>query len=270
MHRFLVWTLVAVVLVALGTASVILAAQEPGNVPETKAPTPTQNAPAAAQAPAAPSNWEAEHERQLKEDWPWLARFHDDDMKIGAPPAGVNRVVFMGDSITEGWKLDESFPGKPYINRGISGQTSPQMLLRFRQDVIELRPKAVVILAGTNDIAGNTGPETLQQIEDNIASMADLARANRIAVVLCSVLPAYDFPWRPGLAPAPKIIELNTWIKSLAAAHSFAYVDYHTAMKDARDGLPATLSHDGVHPTPAGYAVMAPLVQAGIDKVLPQ
>jgi lysophospholipase L1-like esterase len=142
------------------------------------------------------------------------------------------------------------------------------MLVRFRQDVIALQPKVVVILAGINDIAGNTGPETLEQIEDNLSSMAELAAANRIQVVMCSVMPAFDFPWRPGLAPAAKVLALNKWIKAYAAEKGHVYVDYHTPMKDERDGLPANLSHDGVHPTAAGYAVMAPLVEAGIEKAL--
>ena len=139
----------------------------------------------------------------------------------------------------QGWKLDESFPGKPYINRGISGQTTPQMLVRFRQDVIDLKPKVVVILAGTNDIAGNTGPMTLEQTESNLASMADLATANGIRVVLCSVLPAFDFPWNPGQEPAPKIAALNEWIKAYAAQKGYVYVDYYSAMKDERGGLAA-------------------------------
>jgi lysophospholipase L1-like esterase len=194
-------------------------------------------------------------------------------LKLGLPAAGENRVVFMGDSITEGWHFDGpagSFPGKPYINRGISGQTSPQMVLRFRQDVIALQPKVVVILAGTNDIAGNTGPMTAEQTEGNLASMADLATANHIRVVLCSVLPAFDFPWHPGLEPAPKVIAINSWMKAYAAQKGYVYVDYHTAMKDSRDGLPPSLSKDGVHPLPAGYAVMAPLVENGIAKALGQ
>ena len=246
-------------------------AQQPGIVPEAKTPTPVQtpNAP----TPPPMSAWERSHQEQLRNDWPWLARFKEDDLKLPAPAPGENRVVFMGDSITEGWHFDKpegSFPGKPYINRGISGQTSPQMVLRFRQDVIELQPKVVVILAGTNDIAGNTGPMTLEQTEDNLASMADLATTNHIRVVLCSVLPAYEFGWHPGLEPAPKIVALNTWIKSYAAEKGYVYVDYHSAMKDQRDGLPANLSKDGVHPLPAGYAVMAPLVEAGIKSALAQ
>ena len=214
------------------------------------------------------SDWTKEHNARMLVDFPWLAKFKEDDLKLGAPAAGENRVVFMGDSITEGWNLAGTFPGKPYINRGISGQTTPQMLGRFRQDVIALEPKVVVILAGINDIAGNTGPMTLEQTEGNLASMAELAAANHIRVVLCSVLPAFDFPWHPGLTPAPKVIELNQWIKAYAAQHGHVYVDYHTAMKDSRDGLPATLSGDGVHPLPAGYMVMAPLVEAGIEKAL--
>jgi lysophospholipase L1-like esterase len=179
----------------------------------------------------------------------------------------------MGDSITEGWHfdgLDGSFPGKPYINRGISGQTTPQMVLRFRQDVIDLKPKVAVIFAGINDIAGNTGPMTLEQTEGNLASMAELAAANHIRVVMCSVTPAFDFPWSPGMTPAPKVLALNAWIKAYAAQKGYVYVDFHTAMKDSRDGLPPNLSADGVHPLPAGYAEMAPLVEAGIEKALGQ
>jgi lysophospholipase L1-like esterase len=254
-----------------------LAGQEPGNVPETKAPAPTQAAPVAPEAakPTAPpvSAYQKAHDEQVLTDFPWLTRFKDADAALGPPAPGEKRVVFMGDSITQGWKLDGadgSFPGKPYINRGISGQTTPQMLVRFRQDVIALNPSAVVILAGINDIAGNTGPETLEQIEDNLTSMAELATANHIRVVLCSVMPAFDFPWRPGLSPASKVVTLNAWIKQYATDNGYPYVDYHTAMKDLRNGLPATLSKDGVHPLPAGYAIMAPLVEAGIEKALAQ
>ena len=250
--------------------------QEPGNVPETKAPAPTQTAPGPTAATAAsgrPQNsyW-TEHDRLMLTDFPWLAKFKEDDLKLGPPAAGENRVMFMGDSITEGWHFDgpSGFAGKPYINRGISGQTTPQMVLRFRQDVIDLKPKVVVILAGTNDLAGNTGPMTLEQTEGNLASMADLATANRIKVVLCSVTPAFDFPWKPGLTPAPKVLALNAWMKSYAAEKGYVFVDYHSAMKDQRDGLPATLSHDGVHPNPTGYAIMQPLVEAGIAKALTQ
>jgi len=213
------------------------------------------------------------HNRQLVTDFGWLARYRDANEKLVPPAAGENRVVFMGDSITEGWHFDMpggDFAAKPYVNRGISGQTSPQMLVRFRQDVIDLQPKVVVILAGTNDIAGNTGPMTLEQTEANIQSMADLATANHVKVVLCSVLPAFDFPWHPSLEPAPKILKLNAWIRDYAAQKGYVYVDYHSAMKDQRDGLPANLSKDGVHPLPTGYAVMAPLVEKGIAQALGQ
>jgi lysophospholipase L1-like esterase len=209
-----------------------------------------------------------DHDKQLLVDFGGLERFQEANAMLTAPKPGENRVVFMGDSITQGWTLDESFPGKPYINRGIGGQTSPQMLVRFRQDVIDLKPKVVVILAGTNDIAGNTGPMTLEQTEGNIASMAELAATNGIRVVLCSVLPAFDFPWAPGLTPAPKIMELNAWIRKHAAEKGYVYVDYYAAMNDERGGLPPTLSADGVHPLPAGYAIMTPLAEAGIEKAL--
>jgi len=225
--------------------------------------------------PAAPARTPAEeqnqHELQLLTDFPWLEYYANADAALKPPTPGENRVVFMGDSITEFWHFTGkggSFSGKPYINRGISGQTTPQMVLRFHQDVIALKPKVVVILAGTNDIAGNTGPMTLKQTEDNLTAMTEMATANHIAVVLCSVLPALDFSWRPGLAPAPKIAELNAWIKGFAQQKGFVCVDYYSAMKDAGGGLPEALSKDGVHPLPAGYAVMEPLVEAGIRKAL--
>jgi lysophospholipase L1-like esterase len=255
-----------------------LLAQAPAAVPETKTPAaaqvaPSQVAPAPNPAGHPDNDYWRKHDAQLLVDFGWLAKFKEDDLALGPPAAGEDRVVFMGDSITEGWHFDGPaglFPGKPYINRGIGGQTTPQMLVRFRQDVIALKPKVVVILAGINDIAGNTGPMTVEQIEGNLASMAELAAAHNIRVVLCSVLPAFDFPWSPGMTPAPKVLALNAWIKSYAAEKGHVYVDYHTAMKDERDGLPAALSKDGVHPLPAGYAVMAPLVEAGIEKALKQ
>ena len=209
-----------------------------------------------------------QHDHQLLFDFPWLARFHDEDIKLGPPKPGEDRVVFMGDSITQGWNLAESFPAKPYINRGISGQTTPQMLVRFRQDVINLKPKVVVILAGTNDIAGNTGPETIEQIEENLASMADLATANGIKVVMCSILPAYDYPWKPKTFPAQEIDAINAWMRDYSREKSYSYVDYHSAMKDNRDGLPPNLSKDGVHPLPDGFAIMTRLVEPAIDNAL--
>ena len=176
----------------------------------------------------------------------------------------------MGNSITQGWAplFDSLFPGKPYVGRGISGQTTPQMLVRFRQDVIALKPKVVVILGGTNDIAGNTGPSTLEMIEDNLASMTELAKANGIRVVLVSVLPAADYPWKRGVEPAPKIIALNTWIRQYAASAGAVYLDLHSAMDDGHGGMRAELSGDGVHPNAAGYAIMARLTQPAIEQAL--
>lgn len=207
---------------------------------------------------------------QLRTDWANLARYREANAKLPPPKPGEHRVVFMGNSITDSWAplFDSLFPGKPYVGRGISGQTTPQMLVRFRQDVVALHPAVVVILAGTNDIAGNTGPSTLGMIEDNLASMAEIAQANGIRIVLASVLPVYDYPWRRGLEPAPKIIELNQWMKSYAASHGAVYLDFHSAMKDARDGLPPTLSADGVHPNVAGYRIMAPLTEKAIQQAL--
>lgn len=217
---------------------------------------------AAWQAPAAA--------QQPQHDWPNLAKYRQADAELPPPARGERRVVFMGNSITEGWAplFPELFPGKPYIGRGISGQTTPQMLIRFRQDVVALKPAVVVILAGTNDIAGNTGPSTLEMIEDNLASMTEIAKANSIRVVLASVLPVYDYPWKPGLNPAPKIVALNTWIKAYAARAGATYVDFHSAMADERQGMRADLARDGVHPTEAGYRVMAPLVERAIARAL--
>jgi len=206
----------------------------------------------------------------VAQDWANLNRFKEENLKIGLPKENEDRVVFMGNSITEGWirEVPEFFAGRPYINRGISGQTTPQMLIRFRQDVIKLQPKVVVILAGTNDIAGNTGPSTLEMIEDNLYSMTELAQFHGIQVVLCSVLPAVDYPWRPGLNPAPKIMELNRRIKEYAQNHHAIYCDYFSAMADENNGLPKKLSEDGVHPNKEGYALMAPLVESAISEAL--
>ena len=207
---------------------------------------------------------------QSATDWANLARFRAENARIGAPRAGEQRVVFMGNSITEAWAplFPTMFPNKPYIGRGISGQTTPQMLVRFRQDVVALAPAVVVILAGTNDIAGNTGPSSLEMIEDNIASMAEIAQAHGIRVVLSSVLPVFDYPWKPGLRPAPKIIALNAWLKHYARTNHAVYLDYHTPMADARMGLKRELGDDGVHPNLAGYRIMAPLVESAIREAL--
>ena len=253
---------VATLLAGLFTATSLPAQQ--ANIPsESKAPAPQT-------PPSGHPNdtyWNA-RDRQLLVDFGNLARFKEANEMLGAPKPDEDRVVFMGDSITQGWNLAESFPGKPYVNRGISGQTTPQMLVRFRQDVIDLEPKAVIILAGTNDIAGNTGTMPLEQTEGDIASMAELATANGIHVVICSILPAFDYKWAPGQEPAPKIVKVNTWLKDYAAQKGYVYVDYYSAMKDDRGGLPATLSKDGVHPLPAGFAIMTPLAQAGIEQAL--
>jgi lysophospholipase L1-like esterase len=207
---------------------------------------------------------------QLRTDWSNLKRYAAENKALKPVAHHEHRVVFMGNSITEGWlKTDSSFfANKPYINRGISGQTTPQMLLRFRQDVIDLKPSVVVILAGINDIAENTGPTTLEAIYGNIVSMAQLAKANNIKVVLCSVLPAYAFPWRPALLPAEKVIALNRMIKAYAIKEKLPYVDYFSAMVDERKGLDKRYTNDEVHPTLAGYKVMAPLAEQAIKEVL--
>ncbi len=203
-------------------------------------------------------------------DWQNLARYRKANAALAATTSAKPRVVFMGNSITDGWiNADSSFfAGKNYIDRGISGQTTPQMLIRFRPDVINLKPAAVVILAGINDIAGNTGIMTLEESFGNIVSMAQLARASNIKVVISSVLPAYDFPWRPGMQPAEKVIKLNTMLKQYADKNNIVYLDYFTAMKDERNGLPANLSKDGVHPTLAGYKIMEPLAEKAIAEAL--
>jgi lysophospholipase L1-like esterase len=203
-------------------------------------------------------------------DWAALARYQSANAQLGPPKAGERRVVFMGNSITQGWAplFDSLFPGKPYVGRGISGQTTPQMLVRFRQDVIALKPKVVVILGGTNDIAGNTGPSTLEMIEDNLASMTELAKANGIRVVIVSVLPAADYPWKRGIEPAPKIIALNTWLKQYAASAGAVYLDLHSAMDDGHGGMRPELSGDGVHPNAVGYALMAKLTAPAIEQAL--
>jgi lysophospholipase L1-like esterase len=201
-------------------------------------------------------------------DWPNLRRYRSENAKLKPEK---NRVVFMGNSITDGWinVSPDFFKGHPsYLDRGIGGQTTPQMLIRFRQDVIDLKPRVVLILAGINDIAGNTGPSTLGMIENNLASMAQLAKANGIKVILCSVLPAYDIPWRAGIEPIQKIIDLNKWIKDFSVKNHFIYLDYYSAMVDERKGLPAKYSKDGVHPTAAGYAVMEPLAIKAINEAL--
>lgn len=216
-------------------------------------------------------------ERQFN-DWANLNRFAEANKKVALPKDGEHRVVFIGDSITDSWDngVGDFFPGKPYVNRGISGQTTPQMLLRFRQDVIALKPKAVLIHAGTNDIAGNTGPATLEQIADNLAAMAELAAANRIRVIFASVLPVSDYNRRQNgelyvqtkRRPPERITGLNNRLKDYAGRNGHVYLDYFGAMVDEKGFLKPDLAYDGLHPNAKGYAVMAPLAEEAIKKAL--
>jgi lysophospholipase L1-like esterase len=210
------------------------------------------------------------HASMFMNDYGQLSRYHDDDVKLGPAAAGEQRVVFFGDSITDIWKLDESFPGKHYVNRGIGGQTTPQMLVRFRPDVIDLKPVVVVVLAGTNDIAGNTGEETLEQIEGDYATMAELAKVHGIRMVFASVMPVNNYNPRAlsfSLQRSPeKILALNTWLQKYCSENGLVYLDYFSAMVDARGMLKAELTGDGLHPNAAGFAVMAPLAEAAIQE----
>ena len=210
------------------------------------------------------------------QDWPALGRYKDANATVTPPAKDEARVVFMGDSITDGWKLANYFPNKPYVNRGISGQTTPQMLIRFRPDVIALKPRVVVILAGTNDIAGNTGKMTLEAIEDNLASMTDLARTNGIRVVIASVLPVSDYGKdregkqinRTTQRPPSQILLLNDWIKKHVAANDLTYLYYFSATVDDKGFLKPDLSGDGLHPNDKGYALMQPLAEQAIASAL--
>ena len=204
------------------------------------------------------------------QDWANLKRYQKENAELKTPAKSEKRVVFMGNSITQHWKEKDSafFQVNPYVCRGISGQTTPQMLIRFRQDVIALQPKVVVILAGTNDIAGNTGPSTLEMIMDNLASMTEIAKSNGIKVILCSILPAYDYPWRKGLEPNIKIPKMNDMIKGYCKKTNTFYLDYFAAMADDKNGMKAELTTDGVHCTPQGYKLMETMVQEAIGKVL--
>lgn len=222
------------------------------------------------QAQQVMSKEEMNNINKLKTDWADLERFKDENAKLTPPVTGENRVVFMGNSITIGW-IDWDpgfFKDKPYVNRGISGQTTPQMLLRFRQDVVDLKPAVVVILAGINDIAENTGPSTLKMIEDNLSTMCEIAKANKIKVVLSSVLPANIFPWRRTINPSEKVVALNHWIKEYATQNNYVYLDYYTAMVDKEMGLKKELTYDGVHPNLEGYKIMEPMVEKAIEEAL--
>ena len=216
-------------------------------------------------------------EERLHNDWANLGRYRDSNTVVPAPKPGENRVVFMGNSITEGWKkfFPEQFANKPYINRGIGGQTTPQMLVRFRQDVVALQPKVVVILAGTNDIAGNTGVMTNEEIQGNLASMSELAHAHKIKVVMSSVTPVSEYHVaNPRVAPQTtarpmeRIKALNEWMKSYAAEHGDVYLDYFTAMIDDKGLMRTELTEDDLHPNAKGYAIMAPLAEAAIARAL--
>ncbi|MCU7549774.1 GDSL-type esterase/lipase family protein [Chitinophagaceae bacterium LB-8] len=213
-----------------------------------------------------------DEEERLRTDWAYLKRYEEENKMLSPSKPGENRVVFIGSSRVENWRKYDSafFIANHYINRGVSGQTSSQMLLRFRQDVIDLKPSAVVFLGGSNDIAQNTGPTTLDKIAGNIASMAELAKANGIKVVLCSELPVYDYPWRPGLEPAEKIIALNKLIKAYAVKDNITYIDLYSLLVDKRKGMKKELTTDGVHPNLAGYKIMEPFVQKAIEKAIHQ
>ena len=236
------------------------------------------SAPAFSQAPpdseAAKSleNWRLSRAAMLRDDFGELARYREANAALKPPAAGDRRVVFFGDSITDIWPIAKYFPGKPYVNRGIGGQTTPQMLIRFRQDVINLQPAAVVILAGTNDIAGNTGSMSLEQIEANYASLAELARVHNIRVIFSSVLPIHNYTPKSinfFVQRSPeKIRELNRWMKDYCASNGCVYLDYFSALVDPNGLLKKELAEDGLHPNADGYAIMAPLAEAAIQKAL--
>ncbi|MGC1870877.1 MAG: SGNH/GDSL hydrolase family protein [Acidobacteriaceae bacterium] len=242
------------------------AAAQTSPTPATAPQTTTQAAPAT----HSESEYQRKHDEQLLTDFGDLARYSAANAELGPPAPGVKRVVFMGDSITDAWghPVGVFFPGKPYVNRGISGQTTPQMLVRFWPDVIALQPKVVVILAGTNDIAGNTGPTTPTSIEDNLMAMVDLARANGIRVVLSSILPAAAYPWKPGIDPRAEIAAINSWMRDLCEKKHYVYLDYYSAMVNSNQGMKKPLTIDGVHPNADGYAVMTPLAERAIAKAL--
>jgi lysophospholipase L1-like esterase len=204
------------------------------------------------------------------EDWNQLGRYHQDNERLKALPADPRRVVFMGDSITDGWRLERSFPDKPYVNRGIGGQTTPQMLVRMYPDVIDLKPAALIILAGTNDISRNTGPETIAMIEENFQAMAELAGAHGIKVILCSLTPVSDYTKNKqtnGRPPAD-ILKLNVWLRDYAARVHAVFADYYAATIDDKGMLREGYSDDGLHPNVKGYELMAPVAEAAIEKAL--
>jgi len=235
-------------------------------------PAPTAAPAGIAAAEQQRDEWRRSRLRIYMDDFGELKRFRAANAKLGAPAAAEQRVVFFGDSITEAWPLATYFPGKPYVNRGIGGQTTSQLLVRFRQDVVDLRPAAVVILAGTNDIAGNTGPMSLDDIQSNFATLAELARAHGIRVVLSSVIPVHNYTPASArtfpLRPPDKIAALNKWLAGYCAGNGCTYLDYASAMADEHGLLKRELAADGLHPTPAGFAVMAPLAEQAIGRAL--
>jgi lysophospholipase L1-like esterase len=251
-------------------AAALLFATSPLLSQSTPAPLP---APAATSPAPAPAKADVIATMQAKlDDWAQLNRYRADNAALSAPAAGEQRVVFYGDSITDAWGRRPGtgtfFPDKPYVDRGISGQTTPQMVVRFEQDVVHLHPAVVVILAGTNDVAGNTGPSTPEMTEDNFAAMAAIARQNGIKVVLASITPAFAYPWKPSVQPVAAIREINQWIKDYCAREQLTYLDYYSALVDDKGGMRPGLSFDGVHPTAQGYAIMAPLAEAAIAQAL--
>ena len=258
----------------VGAMTQALTAIVAGSCAHAASPAPTPAAIAAAEQHR--DEWRRSRLRIYMDDFGELKRFRAANAKLleeqGAPAQGEQRVVFFGDSITEAWPLAKYFPGKPYINRGIGGQTTSQLLVRFRQDVVSLRPAAVVILAGTNDIAGNTGPMSLDDIQANYATLAELARVHGIRVVLSSVIPVHNYTPASELAfplrPPEKIAALNKWLAAYCAASGCTYLDYAAAMADEHGLLKRELAADGLHPTPAGFAVMAPLAEQAIARAL--
>ena len=215
------------------------------------------------------SSQESDFDKLMKLDWANLQKYRAENAKV-KENSSEDLVVFMGNSITENWvwRHPEFFSENNYVGRGISGQTTPQMLIRFTPDVIDLNPKAVVILAGTNDIAGNTGSSTVKMITDNIKAMAQLAVANDIKVILASVLPVYKYPWREQIDPIEKITEVNQWLENYALENGHVYLDFYSAMVDDKKGLKDAYGEDGVHPVKEGYLVMEPLAKAAIAKAL--
>ena len=218
------------------------------------------------------AQWRASRAHMLLDDFGELARYREANAAQKPPEQGEQRVIFFGDSITDAWHLNESFPGKPYLNRGIGGQTTSQMLVRFRQDVIDLHPRVVVLLAGTNDIAGNAGPMGLEDIEANYASLADLAHAHDIRVVFSSVLPVHEYTELAGdmftQRPPEKIVALNKWLKEYCAGAGCIYLDYFSAVVDDKGHLKKELADDGLHPNAAGYKIMTPLAESAIERAL--